>query len=31
MNFMEGATAIERNVQIGGHRGWTTIINMTIL
>jgi hypothetical protein len=25
MNFMEGGTMIERNGQIGGHRGWKII------
>ena len=28
MNYLEGATTIERNGQIGGHKGW---INMMIL
>jgi hypothetical protein len=33
MNLQEGATTIERNNQIGGHRAWGHMrkVNMTIL
>ena len=26
MNLEEGGTTIKRNIQIGGHKGWITII-----
>jgi hypothetical protein len=26
MNLMEGATTIDRNKQVGGHKGWVNMI-----